>query len=41
VAGLPEVGVAVQGDLAVQRQDLIVGGAHQRFTSTQGGVLLG
>ncbi len=39
VAGLAEVGVAVQRHLAVQRQDLIVGGAHQRVDLDQGGVL--
>ena len=39
VAGLPEVGVGVEGDLAVQRQDLVVGGAHQRVDLDQGGVL--
>ena len=39
VAGLTEVGVGVQGDLAVQRQDLVVGRAHQRVDLDQGGVL--
>ena len=39
VVGVPEVGVAVQGDLAVQRQDLIVGGANQRVDLDQSGVL--
>ena len=40
VAGLAEVGVVVEGDLAVQRQDLVVGRAHQRVDLDQGGVLL-
>ncbi len=39
VAGLPEVGVGVQGDLAVERQDLIVRRAHQRVDLDQRGVL--
>ena len=39
VAGLPEVGVLVQRDLAVQRQDLIVGRADQRVHLDERGVL--
>ncbi len=39
VVGMAEVGVVVERDLAVQRQDLIVGGAHQRVDLDQGGVL--
>ncbi len=41
MARLAEVGVGVQGDLAVQRQDLVVGRAHQRVDLDEGGVLLG
>ena len=37
--GLTEVGVGVEGDLAVQREDLVVGRAHQRVDLDQGGVL--
>ena len=40
VVGMTEVGVGVEGDLAVQRQDLIVGRAHQRVDLHQRGVLL-
>ena len=40
VLGVAEVGVGVQCDLAVQRQDLVVGRAHQRVDLDQGGVLL-
>ena len=40
VLGVPEVGVGVEGDLAVQREDLIVGRAHQRVDLDQRGVLL-
>ena len=39
VVGVPEVGVGVEGDLAVQRQDLVVGSAHQRVDLDQRGVL--
>ncbi len=39
VAGLTEVGVGVEGDLAVQREDLVVGRTHQRVHLHQGGVL--
>ncbi len=37
--GVPEVGVGVEGDLAVQREDLVVGRAHQRVDLDQRGVL--
>src|SRR5699024_4868191 len=37
VAGLAEVRVGVQGDLAVERQDLVVGRAHQRVDLDQSG----
>src|SRR5271167_1169182 len=36
---LPEVSVAVERHLAVQRQDLVVGRPHQRVDLDQGGVL--
>ena len=39
VVGMTEVGVGVEGDLAVQREDLIVGRAHQRVDLDQRGVL--
>ena len=39
VTGLTEVGVGVEGDLAVQRQDLIVRRAHERVDLDQRGVL--
>ena len=39
VTGLPKVGVPVERHLAVQRQDLVVGGAHQRVDLDQSGVL--
>ena len=39
MVGVPEVGVAIQGHLAVQRQDLVVGGAHQRVDLDQRRVL--
>src|SRR6516225_4755293 len=38
VVEVAEVGVGVQGDLAVQRQNAIVGGAHQRVDLDQGRV---
>ena len=40
VVGMPEVGVGIEGDLAVQRENLIVGRAHQRVDLHQRGVLL-
>ena len=39
MAGLTEIGVLVEGDLAVQRQDLIVRGANQRIDLHQRGIL--
>src|SRR5215207_4231506 len=39
VLGVAEVGVGVEGDLAVQREDLIVRRAHQRVDLDEGGVL--
>ncbi|GAB3997208.1 hypothetical protein GCM10029992_19460 [Glycomyces albus] len=39
VLGVPEVGVLVEGDLRVQRQDLALGSADQRVDLHQGGVL--
>ena len=40
VIRMTEIGVAVQGDLPVQRQDLVVGRAHQGVDLHQGGVLV-
>ena len=39
VVGVPEVGVLVQRHLAVQGDDLALGGLHQRVDLDQGGVL--
>ena len=39
MAGLTEVGVAVEGDLAVEGEDLIVGRTHQRVDLDESGVL--
>ena len=38
MVGVSEVGVAIQGDLAVQGQDLIIGGAHQWVDLDEGGI---
>ena len=39
VVGVPEIGITVQGDLAVEGKNLIIGCSHERVDLDQGGVL--